>query len=51
MFYVKIKTILIHCQNIRQYSKPINKFKPPWNILFFGTDNFSLPTLQALNYR
>ncbi|XP_017780867.1 PREDICTED: methionyl-tRNA formyltransferase, mitochondrial isoform X2 [Nicrophorus vespilloides] len=23
--------------------------KPPWNVLFFGTDNFSLASLKALN--
>ncbi|KAI4459060.1 methionyl-trna formyltransferase [Holotrichia oblita] len=51
MFYDKIKTILVCYRNIRHYSKSINKLKPPWKILFFGTDNFSLSSLQALNYR
>ncbi|GFS04593.1 methionyl-tRNA formyltransferase, mitochondrial [Elysia marginata] len=26
-----------------------SNLKPPWRVLFFGTDEFSLPTLQALN--
>lgn len=48
------QTYLSYCTRLySQYVEgkaPYNiRTEPPWRIVFFGTDNFSLPHLQALN--
>lgn len=47
-FYIKRKLSLGCKQNFRKFVTL--KSAPPWNILFFGTDEFSLHSLKALHH-
>lgn len=43
------KQFCSRCTFIDGNLPPHVKHQPPWNVLFFGSDDFSLETLKALN--
>ncbi|GJQ86677.1 hypothetical protein Trydic_g7857 [Trypoxylus dichotomus] len=51
MVYHQIKSSVVYHFSLRHYATQVDKLQPPWNILFFGTDSFSLASLKVLNYK